>query len=130
MYAALRTLGRDGVAELVDRCCRHATRMAERLARHRSVRILSDVTLNQVLVQFRPPHGDDETAAALTQKVISRVQQDGTCWAGGTKWQGQAAMRISISNWSTTAEDIDRSAAAILAAVDDVEPRLPVRAHS
>jgi glutamate/tyrosine decarboxylase-like PLP-dependent enzyme len=130
MYAALRVLGRDGVAELVDRCCLHATRMAERLARHPSVRILNDVSLNQVLVQFRPPAGDDEAASTLTQSVISRVQQNGTCWAGGTKWQGQAAMRISISNWSTTAEDIDRSAAAILAALDDAEPRPLVRAHS
>jgi glutamate/tyrosine decarboxylase-like PLP-dependent enzyme len=119
IYAALRVLGRDGVAELVDRCCRCATRMAERLAPHPGVRILNDVRLNQVLVQFRPPGGDDESAAALTERVISYVQQGGTCWAGGTKWQGQAAMRISISNWSTTAEDIDRSAAAILAALDD-----------
>ena len=90
----------------------------ERLANHACVRILNDVVLNQVLVQFRPPGGDDEAAAALTQQVIASVQEEGTCWAGGTKWHGQTAMRISISNWSTTADDIDRSAAAILAALD------------
>jgi glutamate/tyrosine decarboxylase-like PLP-dependent enzyme len=118
MYAALRALGREGVREIVDRCCDHATRMARLLARHPLVRILNDVVLNQVLVEFRPPGGDDAAAATLTQQVISRVQEEGTCWVGGTKWQGQVAMRVSISNWSTTAEDIERSAEAILAAVD------------
>jgi glutamate/tyrosine decarboxylase-like PLP-dependent enzyme len=94
--------------------------MAAGLARDQRVRILNDVVLNQVLAQFRPEDGDDAAAAALTQTVIARVQDEGTCWAGGTKWHGQAAMRISISNWSTTAGDIDRSAAAILAALDAV----------
>jgi hypothetical protein len=111
-------LGREGVADIVDRCCTLARRMAERLARHESVRVLNDVVLNQVLTQFRPPAGDDAAAADLTQKVIARVQDEGTCWVGGTKWQGQVAMRVSISNWSTTAEDVDRSAAAILTALD------------
>jgi glutamate/tyrosine decarboxylase-like PLP-dependent enzyme len=117
MYAALRVLGREGVAGIVDRCCAMATRMAARLAGDSRVRILNDVVLNQVLVQFRPPDGDDAAAEALTQKVIAAVQDEGTCWAGGTNWHGQAAMRISISNWSTTADDIDRSAAAILDAI-------------
>ena len=118
MYAALRVLGRDGVSDMVDRCCAMARRMALRLASHAYVRILNEVVLNQVLVQFRPPDGDDAAAAALTQQVVASVQQEGTCWAGGTKWHGQTAMRVSISNWSTTAEDIDRSAAAILAALN------------
>ena len=118
MYAALRVLGVHGVTEIVDRCCAMARRMAMRLANHACVRILNDVVLNQVLVQFRPVDGDDEAAAVLTQRVIGSVQQEGTCWAGGTKWHGQAAMRISICNWSTTEEDIDRSAAAILAALN------------
>jgi len=122
LYAALRVLGREGVSEIVERCCTLATRMAARLASHEYVRILNDVVLNQVLVQFRPPDGDDAVAAALTQKVITRVQDEGTCWVGGTKWQGQVAMRISISNWSTTAEGIDRSAAAIISAVDSEVP--------
>jgi hypothetical protein len=81
--------------------------------------------LNQVLVQFRPPGCDDAVAAAVTQKVITRVQDEGTCWVGGTRWHGQVAMRISISNWSTTAEDIDRSAAAIISALDGTEPHSP-----
>jgi glutamate/tyrosine decarboxylase-like PLP-dependent enzyme len=121
MYTALRVLGREGIAEIVERCCTLATRMAARLANHERVRILNEVVLNQVLVQFRPAGGDDSAAAALTGKVIARVQEDGTCWVGGTKWQGQAAMRVSISNWSTTAEDIDRSAEAILAALNVAE---------
>jgi glutamate/tyrosine decarboxylase-like PLP-dependent enzyme len=120
IYAALRGWAREGVGEIVERCCT-GTRMAERLARNEYVRILNDVVLNQVLVQCRPPHGhdgDDTAAATLTQLVIARVQDDGTCWVGGTKWRGQVAMRISVSNWSTTAGDIDRSAAAIFTALD------------
>jgi glutamate/tyrosine decarboxylase-like PLP-dependent enzyme len=117
IYAALRALGREGVTGIVDRCCEHATRMADRLTADQHVRILNDVVLNQVLVQFRPPGSDDDAAAKLTQQVIARVQEEGTCWVGGTKWQGQTAMRISISNWSTASEDIDRSAAAILDAL-------------
>ena len=117
IYAALRTLGRGGAGEIVDRCCALAARMASLLARDARVRILNDVVLNQVLAQFRPPGGGDESAAALTRTVIERVQADGICWAGGTEWQGQTAMRVSISNWSTTPDDIDRSAAAILSAL-------------
>ena len=117
LYAALRALGRQGVGEIVDRCCALAARMASRLADDEHVRILNDVVFNQVLVQFRPPGGDDAGAAALTHQVIARVQEEGTCWAGGTKWQGQVAMRISVANWTTTAEDVDRSAAAIIAAL-------------
>ena len=114
VYAALRSLGRDGLSALVDRCCDHARRMADRLSSHPSVRILNDVVLNQVLVRFEPATG---SADDYTREVIARVQKDGTCWLGGTQWQGVAAMRISISNWSTTAEDIDRSAEAILRAM-------------
>jgi glutamate/tyrosine decarboxylase-like PLP-dependent enzyme len=119
LYAALRSLGRSGIRDLVDRCCALAQRMASRLAYHDHVRILNDVVLNQVLVQFGAPGGDAASAARLTTAVIERVQTGGTCWAGGTRWHGQAAMRISISNWTTTPEDIDRSAAAILSALDD-----------
>jgi glutamate/tyrosine decarboxylase-like PLP-dependent enzyme len=113
IYAALRTLGRDGVRAMVDRCCDLAARMASRLSAHPSVRILNDVVLNQVLVRVDGPDAD-----ALTAAMIARVQQDGTCWAGGTSWHGMTAMRISVSNWSTTEDDIDRSAASILAAVE------------
>src|SRR5688572_23481852 len=95
MYAALRALGREGVGDLVERCCALATRMAARLALDPRVRILNDVVLNQVLVQFTPRDGDDAAAAALTRTVIAGVQEEGTCWAGGTTWHGQTAMRIS-----------------------------------
>jgi len=112
VYAALRFLGRNGVSDLVDRCCRLALRMAERLSRDSGVTILNDVVLNQVLVRFKDPSGvnDDE----FTAEVIRRVQEDGTCWLGGTTWHGMHAMRISVSNWSTTEEDINVSAEAIL----------------
>jgi glutamate/tyrosine decarboxylase-like PLP-dependent enzyme len=113
VYAALRSLGRDGVADLVERCCRLARRMAERLREGDGVRILNDVALNQVLVRFEPAGHD---ADAFTKAVIARVQEDGTCWLGGTRWHEQQAMRVSVSNWSTSEQDIDRSAAVILRA--------------
>lgn len=107
LWAALRSLGRAGVAELVGRTCRHARRFAEGLqaAGHA---VLNDVVLNQVLVSF----GDD----AATRRVVEAVQAEGTCWAGATVWQGRAAMRISVSSWATTDEDVERSLAAILRA--------------
>jgi glutamate/tyrosine decarboxylase-like PLP-dependent enzyme len=123
IYAGLAALGRSGVAEIVDRCCDLAARMAARLAPHPCVRILNEVVLNQVLVQFRPAGGDDDAAAALTRAVIAGVQEEGTCWAGGTEWHGQVAMRLSICHWSTTADDIDRSAAAILSVTDGLRAR-------
>jgi glutamate/tyrosine decarboxylase-like PLP-dependent enzyme len=107
VWAVLRSLGRRGVADLVDRCCDLATRFARQLGTVEGVDVLNDVVLNQVLVRF----GDDDEATA---EVIRRVQQDGTCWVGGTIWQGRAAMRISVSNWSTTERDVDRSVEAML----------------
>jgi glutamate/tyrosine decarboxylase-like PLP-dependent enzyme len=112
VYAALRSLGRRGVAVLVETSARLARRMADQLRRGAGVSILNDVVLNQVLVRFAPPAGGD--ADAHTRAVIAAVQADGTCWLGGTRWQGRDAMRISISNWSTSDDDVDRSAAAIL----------------
>ena len=109
VYLALRTLGRAGVAELVDRCCAMASRMASRLAAAPGVRVLNEIVLNQVLVRF----GDSDER---TREVIARVQRDGTCWVGGTNWHGMHAMRISVSGWSTTEADADRSVDAILAA--------------
>jgi glutamate/tyrosine decarboxylase-like PLP-dependent enzyme len=110
VYAALRSLGRSGVTDLVDRCCAYARRFAEALAQEPGVEVLNEVVLNQVLVRFLDPGGDHD---ARTRAVVKAVQEDGTCWLGGTLWQGKAAMRISVSNWSTTAEDVDRSVAAI-----------------
>jgi glutamate/tyrosine decarboxylase-like PLP-dependent enzyme len=115
VYAALRSLGRSGVADLVDRCCAHARRFAEALGQEPGVEVLNDVVLNQVLVRFLDSGGDHD---ARTRAVVKAVQEDGTCWLGGTTWQGKAAMRISVSNWSTTAEDVDRSVEAILRAAN------------
>jgi glutamate/tyrosine decarboxylase-like PLP-dependent enzyme len=113
VYAALRTLGRAGLRDLVERCCALARRMAAALAQEPQIRILNDVVLNQVLVRFVSAGGDASQDDALTRRVIGAVQEEGTCWLSGTTWQGRAAMRISISNWSTTELDIDRSATAI-----------------
>ena len=108
LYALFRALGRDGIADIVRRNCAQARRIAGVLSQTSGVTILNDVVLNQVLVQFK----DDET----TRRVIAAVQSEGTCWAGGALWQGKQAMRISVSNWSTTEADIDQSAAAMLTA--------------
>ncbi|HEY9420748.1 MAG TPA: aminotransferase class V-fold PLP-dependent enzyme [Thermoanaerobaculia bacterium] len=114
VYAALRSLGRKGLRELIERCCALARRFAERLRDQPGIEILNDVVLNQVLVRFTPSGSGD--ADAFTREVISRVQRDGTCWLGGTTWHGMAAMRISVSNWSTSEADVDASAAAIVRA--------------
>jgi glutamate/tyrosine decarboxylase-like PLP-dependent enzyme len=115
IYAVLKTLGREGVAGLVSRTCARARQMAERLRPDPAVTILNDVVLNQVLVRIRSRRGGNVTSA-----VIARVQDEGVCWVGGTTWEGEPAMRISISNWSTLPDDIDRSAASILGAVERV----------
>jgi glutamate/tyrosine decarboxylase-like PLP-dependent enzyme len=107
LYAAIRSLGREGVAALVDRCCDLARRIADRLRDADGIEVLNDVVLNQVLVRF---DDDDER----TRRVIAAVQEDGTAWMGGTVWHGMAAMRISVSNWSTTEADADRTSDAIL----------------
>ena len=82
--------------------------------------VLNDVVLNQVLVRFEAGDGADAAATdALTRDVIARVQRDGTCWLGGTTWHGMAAMRVSVSGWNTTDDDIDRSVAAIVRCATD-----------
>ncbi|MGH8403545.1 MAG: pyridoxal phosphate-dependent decarboxylase family protein, partial [Gammaproteobacteria bacterium] len=105
VWAALRALGRAGVIELVERNCRQAWRFAEGL-RAAGHEVLNDVVLNQVLVSF----GD----AAMTNRVIAAIQKDGTCWCGGTVWQGKTAMRISVCSWATTDKDVEMSLAAML----------------
>ena len=107
VYAAIRSLGRQGIAALVERCCDHASRFAE-LLEAGGATILNDVVLNQVLVRL----GNGEQ----TRATIARVQEDGVCWLSGTDWNGEHAMRISVSNWRTTEDDVEQSAAAILAA--------------
>jgi len=103
VWAALRSLGRSGLADMIEGNCQRAARFAEGL-RNAGYKVLNDVALNQVLVSF----GDAET----TRGLIADLQADGTCWCGGTQWHGQTAMRISVSCWATTDEDIDRSLAA------------------
>jgi glutamate/tyrosine decarboxylase-like PLP-dependent enzyme len=109
VYAAIRGLGREGVALLVENGCDRAQQMASLLADESGVEVLNDVDLNQVLVRF----SDDDEA---TERVIAAVQDEGTCWVGGTTWKGRRAMRVSITNWATSHGDIARSAAAISAA--------------
>jgi glutamate/tyrosine decarboxylase-like PLP-dependent enzyme len=105
VWAALRTLGRSGVVEMIERNCRQARRFAQGL-QAAGYAVLNDVVLNQVLVSF----GDAET----TTRVITGIQADGTSWCGGTIWHGQTAMRISVSSWATTDEDVERSLQAML----------------
>jgi glutamate/tyrosine decarboxylase-like PLP-dependent enzyme len=107
VWSALRALGRAGLADLVSRNCRQAQRIATGL-RDAGVEVLNDVVLNQVVVAF----GDDER----TRHVIAGIQEAGTCWCGGTSWHGRAAMRISVSSWATTTEDVERTIGAILEA--------------
>ena len=113
LYAAVRALGRDGVAALVDGCCEHALLIADRLGADDGVEVLNHVVLNQVLVRF----GDSDE---VTGAVIARVQRDGTCWASGSRWHDRTVMRISVSGWQTTATDAERCAEAILAALHAV----------
>ncbi|MFZ0593409.1 MAG: aminotransferase class V-fold PLP-dependent enzyme [Bryobacteraceae bacterium] len=111
IYAALRSVGRRGFAEIVERNCRQARRFAEGL-RDAGYEVLNEVVLNQVLVSFGTPE--------QTQSTIAAIQEDGTCWCGGTVWKNRTAMRISVSNWSTTDEDVDKSLDAILRAAAKV----------
>ncbi len=116
VWAVLKHLGRDGVAELVNRCCRHARMFADGL-RQAGFEILNDVMLNQVLVSFGPPE--------VTQRVIDELQRDGTCWCGGTVWQGKTAMRISTSNWSTTDDDVMHSLETMVRIARQVSQPVP-----
>jgi glutamate/tyrosine decarboxylase-like PLP-dependent enzyme len=107
LWAVLRSLGRRGLAALIERTCDHAKAFARGL-RENGYEILNDVAINQVLVSFGPP--------ALTKAVIRKVQEDGTCWCGETEWQGHTAMRISVSSWATTSDDVEISLAAMVRA--------------
>jgi len=105
LWATLKSLGRSGLRELVERTCAHAQRFAKGL-QHAGFEVLNDVVINQVLVSFGAPE--------VTKDVIRRIQEDGTCWCGGTVWRGKTAMRISVSSWATTEADVDRSLDAIV----------------
>lgn len=110
LWAGLRSLGRSGMAQIVERTSSHACRFAAGL-RAAGFEVLNEVVINQVLVSF----GSSEK----TLRTIARLQQDGTCWCGSTVWQGRTAMRISVSSWATTEEDVDRSLAAMLKAANE-----------
>jgi len=114
VYAALRELGRTGVEAMIDRCCRLAGRFADQLRAEPRLRVLNEVVLNQVLVRVEPASGDADRA---TRETIRRVQEERVCWLGGTRWHDMDAMRISVSNWSTTETDVDRSVESIVRAV-------------
>ena len=101
----MRSLGRSGLREMIERNCRQAKVFAERL-HQAGFAILNDVVLNQVLVSFG--------GAENTRRVITDIQKDGTCWCAGTQWQGHTAMRISVSSWATTDEDVERSVAVMI----------------
>src|SRR4029077_981415 len=105
LWAAMRSLGRDGLRELIERNCRLAKIFGDRLGAA-GFDILNDVVLNQVLVSFG--------GAEQTQRIIAAIQNEGTCWCGGTVWHGRTAMRISVSSWETTEEDVERSLEAII----------------
>jgi glutamate/tyrosine decarboxylase-like PLP-dependent enzyme len=109
VYAALRSLGRSGLAELVERNCALARRLADAMREEQGVEVLNDVVLNQVLLRF-----DDDDAT--TRNVVDEVQRGGEAWLGGTVWHGRAAIRVSVSNWSTTEDDVDRLVTALRAA--------------
>jgi glutamate/tyrosine decarboxylase-like PLP-dependent enzyme len=111
VYAAIRALGGTGIADLVERSCALARRFADRLSAA-GAEVLNEVVLNQVVVRFRAADGAHD---AYTRRVLELLQEGGTCWMSGTTWNGRAAIRISVSNWSTDEDDVDRSAAAILA---------------
>ena len=104
VYAALASLGRSGVAELVERCCSHARRFAAALGGEPGVEVLNEVVLNQVLFRF----ADDAT----TRDALAAVQAGGEAWMSGTTWEDRAAIRLSVSGWRTTTEDVDRTVAA------------------
>jgi glutamate/tyrosine decarboxylase-like PLP-dependent enzyme len=106
IWAALRSLGTEGVADLIERTCNHATKFADEF-RAAGYEVLNDVVLNQVLVSF----GNEET----TTRIINAIQTEGTCWCGGTVWKGRKAMRISVSSWATKETDVARSLEAMLA---------------
>lgn len=129
LYAALRALGRRGVAELVERSCRHAALMADLLRADPCVEILHDVALNVVLLRCHPrpasPGSDDpEASDECTRAVVQRVRREGTCWTSGLGWRGREAMQLTFCHWATTEEDVRRSAEAILRACADVRRHL------
>jgi glutamate/tyrosine decarboxylase-like PLP-dependent enzyme len=111
IWAALKSLGRAGLADMIERTCRHAARFAQGLVQA-GYEVANDVVLNQALISF----GDDET----TRRVVAAIQDDGTCWCGPTVWQGRAYMRISVSSWATTEDDVEMSLDAMIRVASEI----------
>ena len=123
MYAALRSLGRTGVREMVERGCWVARRIADRIEAAPGATVLNDVVLNQVLVRFETDDRDPAASDALTRATLQAIQDEGTIWLSGTTWHDMAAIRVSVSNWGTGADEAELAAATILAAADRVRAR-------
>lgn len=122
LYAAIRTMGRSGICQTIERCCDLSRQFAAEAARLPYVNILNEVVLNQVLLRFEPPNIQD--IDAFHDTLVSEIQADGLCWVGGTQWKGRAALRISISNWSTDASAVAKSVRAVGAIVDRVTAKM------
>ncbi len=123
LYAAIRSLGRDGIRAIVERCCAVAREIAAELADVPDVEVLNDVVLNQVLVRFNAPNGDLADGDRLTRAVVQQIQDEGTIWLSGTTWHGKAAIRISVSNWQTGLDEAEIAVAAIRRAADRATAR-------
>lgn len=128
LYAAIASLGRSGVADLVDGCCDAAAHVARRAAELPGCRVLNDVVLNQVLLRFTPPAGVDP--AAHHEQLAEALRGSGTCWLATTRWQGEPALRVSVSNWSTTLADVDRTVEVLRGAVSAAGGGQPRASHA
>ncbi len=123
LYAAIRSLGREGIQAIVERCCSAAREIAAGLAAAPNVTVLNEVVLNQVLVRFGVPDGDAQASDALTRAVVEEVQAEGTIWLSGTTWHEVAAIRISVSNWATGPDEAEIAVAAILRGAERARAR-------
>jgi glutamate/tyrosine decarboxylase-like PLP-dependent enzyme len=122
VYAAIRSLGRQGIAEIVDRCCRCAARLVAEIGALPGVEVLAEPVLNQGLVRFMDPAGDHDRR---TEEVIRRIQAAGVAWFGPTTWRGRRAMRISVVSWRTSDGDVDRTVASVRAVLERAPDATP-----
>jgi glutamate/tyrosine decarboxylase-like PLP-dependent enzyme len=123
LYAVLRELGQSGIRAMVERCCMLARQFASEAVRLPGARVLNEVVLNQVLVRFDPPRSSDDDA--FHAAIAAHVQAEGRCWLGTTIWRGEPALRMSVSNWSTTKDDVSLAVEALGQAVREVSDGSP-----